>query len=99
MKPPAFVHVGGLTYSLEFPDELEGDNSMGRCDPRTQTIQILGTLPDDGRKQTVIHEILHAIWAAYGVQKGGEERMAYQLEGPLLMLIRDNPKLVRWLAD
>jgi hypothetical protein len=48
----------------------------------------------DGRvkAETLLHEILHAIWDVYSVKKGdGEERIITSLAMGVSACIRDNP--------
>lgn len=49
---------------------------------------------------TLLHEINHAIYWAYGLEEGDkEERIVATMATAWLQIYRDNPKLLTWIAD
>jgi hypothetical protein len=48
--------------------------------------------------ETVLHELLHAVFAVASVQaKQGEEHIVSVVATHLAQIIRDNPEFVTWL--
>ncbi|MDP3937667.1 MAG: hypothetical protein Q8R92_05975 [Deltaproteobacteria bacterium] len=105
MKRPARIRVLGKQFVVSFvtsdaaglrdsPDD--NDPGMGRCDPETQSIFIREGQPIESEQDTVLHEVLHAVENAMGLEVD-EERVTRLATG-LLAVIRDNPGFVRYLA-
>lgn len=66
-------------------------DSRIRCDPNAGRIKLLDTL---------LHEILHGIWWAYGIHDNdGEERTVGTLSTALTQIFRDNPDLLRFIHE
>ena len=96
---PKSVRVG--PHDIRFAD-INGDDAKknyGTFVPTEQAIRLhdqyaSGSLAVD----TVIHEILHAIFAVGTVEvKQGEEHVVSVLGTFLTQIIRDNPELIAWL--
>jgi hypothetical protein len=48
---------------------------------------------------TALHEIIHAIFNAYDIsKKDDEERIVTRLATVMTQVLRDNPRLVKWIA-
>lgn len=53
----------------------------------------------EGIADTLLHEILHAIWWAYGIEdRDEEERTVATMATAWTQVYRDNPWLLKWLA-
>lgn len=88
------VKVGPRTFhvTLMSPEEPDYGDTLGEC--FSGHIQLLGTQPPDCMASTLVHELIHAVHFAYGMKgRRDEEEICEALEGPLLALIVDNPKL------
>lgn len=49
---------------------------------------------------TLLHEINHGIYWAYGIEDGDkEERVVATMATAWLQIYRDNPKLLSWISD
>ena len=73
------------------PDD--GD-ARGLFHNREGVIQIEWGQPADEQAETLIHEILHAIWASRQIQEPiDEEGAVSQLASGLATVLRDNPRL------
>ena len=99
---PKTVRVGTFTYTVAVVDGLkddEGDDQWGLCIHSKQSIQI-----DNGHAtplaavDTIIHEIMHAIWDERGLgKKEPEERAIQALATGLTGVLQNNPKLMTWI--
>jgi len=97
------VKIGHLEYAVEglHPEKADAERADGLFIARFQKIFIRSDLPPDQQAGVLLHEILHAIFHAHGLPNSRltEEDVATRLEGPLASLIRDNPFLMKTLAD
>jgi hypothetical protein len=109
VKLPRRIHVGPHIYSVvcdaaamaaECRDA--GEDLVGRCSHRTLTIHIE---PDQARSQmrdTLLHEVLHAVAnmtaldGEWGAER--EEEVILRLAPALLDVLRRNPRLVAFLT-
>ena len=96
---PKAVRVNGKTYQVIFTPKnplVEFENH-GMCDNAKHTIHIEGDQIPVEEVDTVIHELLHAVWyqmslTDFDVQL--EERVVRALGTGLTGLFADNPKLL-----
>lgn len=82
---------------------------MGSDDPWGDTqfineqIRVRATATPRVKRETLLHETLHAATFFTGMSeelsKRAEERLVNRLAPVLLMILRDNPSLVRYLTD
>lgn len=54
-------------------------------------------MPDDLRKETLLHELLHAVLFAQGVPAGAQEKWVRRLSPLLFATLRDNADLRKFL--
>lgn len=95
------IKIGAVDYTIELQDKLE-DDDYGCCDPHTQTI----TLSKDQNRQavgdTLLHEIMHAIWhesGLFAVKRPDEEQIVRTTSTWLCLVFRDNPKVLSFIKD
>lgn len=100
MKLPDTVTVGPHRYSIALvPDGiLEGAGADGTCTPRRNVIALDGGQPPSQLADTLMHEVAHALLAVVKLEDDVEEALALALGPALVMLIRDNPELIRAVA-
>ena len=99
---PSEIRILGKDWSIEHVDNLiEDKGSYGRCSIGHAKIQYT-TKDSDGKplnipmiKDTIIHELIHAIVETMGL--GLKERQVLGLGGGLYALINENPELIMWL--
>ena len=102
MNPPSKVQVGTSVYTLALVDADRLDSSRyAECDTLTEEIFInkaqgLGQMQD-----SVLHEVLHGVFNRAGIRIGSvkEERSIAQLVPWLLLMLQDNPQLVKYLTE
>lgn len=101
--PPHTVRIGAIRYTIELVDRAElGDyGRVGECNVNTATIRVADNRPDAVLAETLIHEVLHALFHDIGLdwEAEDEERMVERMSPRLAALIGDNPALFEYLAD
>jgi hypothetical protein len=105
------VQVGCYRYRIVC-DETQLDrfsredaaDLTGRCDRRSLHIYVRPGMAADAEAETVLHEVLHAVCGATGLDDAfadgtvTEEDLVGRLSPALLDLLRRNPKLVGYLT-
>lgn len=91
------IRVGHLLYEI-CPlgvEEADERNIDGMCEHHTQRILIREELPPAQQAGVLIHELIHAMFHVYAMPRRGitEEQVAAGLEGPVAILLRDNPDI------
>lgn len=74
--------------------------SDGECDYDKAVIKVRDGLNDFSRKDTLLHEIMHAILHQQGRNDDPEEEERYvrALATGVIAVFQDNPRLAAWLA-
>jgi hypothetical protein len=108
MTFPQKVKVGHVRYTLRVEKGLASiAGATGTCGEDTQLILVDDQVGPDQERDTVLHELLHAIFFASNVKsilpgddtKELEEKLILSTATRLLELLRDNPKLVEYLTS
>lgn len=100
-KMPKSIRIGHIDVSLEVLDETP-NNDWGRCEHSRQRILIRKDHPSKPMAvETVFHEISHMICALYRGhhKKVSEEKFITITSAGWAQVIRDNPKLIKWIGD
>ena len=100
---PASVRVGPFDFEIRLVShhEASGRSRWGTCNSIARVIDIQREMPDVHQAiNTLLHEVLHAIYWAYGIEDGDkEERVVNHFALALLTLHRDNPWLADWITN
>jgi hypothetical protein len=110
MKPPAQIKVGPYTFAVNVDAAAIDKDSVseradldGRFKPREQEILIRPGLGPDNAADTLLHEVLHAVFMVSGLVgtlgEEQEENVVTVLSPALLDALRRNPKLVGFLLQ
>ena len=95
------MKIGGQNYKINFVDEMkvEGGSIMGVHNCRDCTISIDKELTQSRKKETLIHEILHAIVYQWGIELDDkeEEKICNTLANGLTTVYVDNPWLLPYI--
>lgn len=95
------VRVGSVTYKIRYAKgEYDNSSKEGYCKPGE--IAILADLTKGREAQTVLHEILHAVYDQQGLNvkyKDEEEFIVTCFANGISMLMRQNPKLMQYLQS
>jgi len=97
---PRRVKLGGQSWTLQrvhLDDEL---GIFGRFKDRQSLIELDADQGIDQERNTVTHELLHAVASTARVfdEPDDEERVVSALAPWLLAMLRDNPALVSYLT-
>ena len=98
---PEYVKIMGRIYRVEFLEKTPmGQMNVGQCDNHDMIIDILEHQHPIEEADTLIHEILHAIWFTMSISMGGadEEAVVRRMATGLMGVILDNPHLLKYLA-
>jgi len=95
------IKVGAQIYSIIKDDFMyEKEQLLGQCYKDKSVIRYAGGMPIDVTVDSVLHEILHAIWWNYlDEEETTEERAVTMLSHGLVQVMRDNKKLFNELRD
>lgn len=85
MKFPCHLKVGGHTIKVVLEDLK---NDFGVFSPETNTITIDKSLPENQRKVTLLHEILHVLNSEFG--KGTPHIFIESLAQQMYQVLHDN---------
>lgn len=100
MLPPS-VRVGPYVFTVAVVDQYDEEDPFGWTDWKRELIVVDRNLPAITRRDTLLHEVLHVVNWASGLQErlgvDEEELVTRQLSPWLLMLMRDNPELIKFL--
>lgn len=107
-KLPSKIRVGSTTYAVRYNKaELDAISVAQKSDyvGHTHHHQLVMTVDDtvasEVMRDTVLHEVLHALWYSTGLTEFAEftEEQAVSVLAPALMsVLRNNPVLVQYLA-
>jgi hypothetical protein len=109
-KLPKHVKVGVYNYKVEPDDAAAYDYGyLGCCLNRSRRITLDPRQSDTEIRQTLLHEILHAIGSAFEIPEverhttaGADSKVTDKIDllaSGLLMFLRDNPGVVEWLRE
>ncbi len=93
---PRRVKVGPFVYTIERWDvaDARDKREFGNCDPALHVIKIDTQYSDSIVANTLLHEILHAVWNAWGLGDSEEEEKAVNnLANGLQAVFNDNPAI------
>ena len=107
MKPPKSVRVGPHDFSVTLAPELSNAGASGLCGTDTQEVHVDMKLGPTVERETVLHELLHAVWGQtflsrrYPDNAGDSEGEGIidELAPRILALLRDNPRLITYLTS
>jgi len=103
MKLPEKVLIDDTEYTVSSAssDELKKemlspDNIIGACNYNNQTIKISDSINEGNIKVTLLHEIIHAILSARGLNdQCGDEMLVDNMAHAFRMLAKQNPELIK----
>lgn len=106
MAIPKKVKVLSKTYSIIVDEHIwnEGTGASGLCKPwKTQIHVAKGELNEQQERDTVLHEVMHAIFSEMGLttdfkEENEEEKIVRCMATGLLAVLRENPALVKYLT-
>ena len=99
MKAPDSLRFGGRIWKVELVSELldKKQELLGKCDYADSTIRVVKKQSLDSLKSTLLHECIHAQAEAQGWE--AKEITVIKIEKLIYAMLKDNPKLFRWLLN
>lgn len=106
-RPPKRVKILGKWYSIKASLGFDED-IYGMCKTEKQIIQYFSGLHADQLRDTIWHEILHAIYHETGLsyqisdkeeESPTEEQLVRRSATVELQVLRENPSLVNFLVE
>lgn len=97
MKPEN-LRILGIDYRVDFEDSEDTNSGTGSCNVTRCIIKICANRNSpDHQKSVLIHEIIEAL--NYRLELELDHYKITTLEAGLIQVIRDNPKLLEYLAS
>lgn len=103
MNPPKVIKLAGTKIEVcKLPAEFEGVD-CGQFLSYRNRIDLSGVLAPDVERNTLLHELVHAMLFYGGLRetlsKRDEELLCNSLAMMLLGILRENPSLVRYFTE
>ena len=96
------VMVGSKRYDVhqESIVLLDGEQVGAKFDGVTSTIIVAETLAEGAKPHALIHEVVHSILFDGGyMEENDNEKLVNDLAQQFILLIRQNPRLIRYIQD
>jgi len=91
---PSNITVGPSNYQIKFV-KLDTDD-MARISFKTGAIEIDSSMPEQTQKQSLCHEIGHAILRSRKLEN--DEVGVESLGDALIDVVQNNPAVIKWLT-
>ena len=92
----ATVKISGIDYTIGGFDTDVDRNLMGRLSYDVAQIYIRNDLPIDKKYETLLHEVIHAVYMNAGLQPGDEEeKVVTALSSGIYQFLKDNKDVFR----
>lgn len=103
MKCPSKIKIGPRTYDIKYVEDLRSEDDKqihGQCHPDELTISLHTGQKKNTEQDSVMHEVLHGIFNLIHLHMPDlEENIVCRMSPVLLGVIKENPKLVRYLVS
>jgi hypothetical protein len=100
---PEQIRIGAFDFRIVkwSSSQAAGADCYGQCSTAEQTIRVQRDMPSRYKAvDTTIHELTHAIYWAFDIEKGdNEERTVERMSSGLMAVYRDNPWLLSWIQS
>ena len=100
-KRPTRVRINGRQFAVKYKPEAEMPGVLGLCYCTDSRIEIRTHQSPAEERDTLLHEVMHAVLYTQGREGGGktEELYVRALATGMLGVLKDNPRLAAWLTD
>lgn len=104
MRPPKRIVIGNHVFKVKFRDGVstpEGADAYGVTNHRDTTMTISRRNAPSQIRDTVFHEVLHAVIndGPAGLDHETEEQLIRAVTPALLGVLRNNPQLLEFLLE
>ena len=84
----------------EYFELLRGFGNFGEFRPMLLEIAISDDLAGPRLAETLLHELMHAVWHVWGLSKTeGQEEVVRAMALGMATVMRDNPQLMPWIQS
>ena len=106
-RRPREIQIGPFPFAVVYDESVcnrdaieqgSGDHNFGLMRPLEQRIYVNPRQGPDMAKDTLLHEVLHALLMPLCLGSEEEERIVAPLSTGLLDVIQRNPEFVEWLC-
>lgn len=98
MNPPPLIKVFAHTFEIRLCQDNQMHGNVGFCESAELKIDINGSLPRSIQRETLMHELFHAIAYSTNLKKDNdEERWINCLSMGFFTVLQDNPELKTYL--
>jgi len=98
MKCPDSIRLAAIDVTIRALKVEERGLAWGRFVPSELAIELDFSAPYAQQLDIFLHEVTHAIWAAYGlVDEDEEERCVSIIATGWAQIYRDNPSVLKWI--
>lgn len=87
------VKVGGITYEIKRKESVEVNqdkNYYGVCNFKDAVIEVSTTVNQQRQEQTLLHELMHAVFHEAGIEIEDEEDIVNRSSLVLYQVLKDN---------
>ena len=99
---PKAIRVAGFSFQIKVAHMLWAASAQrfGECSYMEQVIRLQEFFPTAEKAvDTLLHEIGHAIWWAYGLEVGDSEERIVAMQATAWMTFwRENPRVLDWIT-
>lgn len=97
---PQVLRIMGRNYAVVFDSESPlGSDNLGTCDNHKCIIAVREAQHPVEEADTLIHEVMHAVWYCMSISEGGagEEAVVRRMASGFTSVLMDNPDLLKYL--
>ena len=99
IKPPTRIDLSYQKIEIVFLSKKENPDTLGGYEPDDHKIEIRSRLKWEEEANTLLHELLHAIYHCYRIKdKSDEEVTVTTMSNGLMELMTRNPKLQEYFT-
>lgn len=101
---PKKIKVDHLTYTITLDPGIGDIGHFGLCNSNDQIIRLYSKMNKERMKETLLHEVLHAIYYSRGMRQVPnesltEELIVDQIGVGLITVLNNNPELRKYLLS
>lgn len=99
---PTSVRIGYHDFKVEEWSVVAASmaSRYGECDHQAKTIRVTRSHGDRKAAETLVHEMLHAIFTEWVIEdEDKEERIVATLAGAICAAWRQNPEAFEWIRE
>ena len=101
MRAPTSIRIAGRTWKVRRKSAAQMGESAGLCHYGKAELDVLHRQPPFDSRDTLLHEVLHAILMRHGFERTVEVEEAFvnPIATELIGVLQDNPEFAQWLSE